>query len=841
MIFSGLNFRSLQQRYDYSFALQANVTNTTGVSLFYFSGTGAGGATEYLSFDFISGRIIDPAGRYVHNYDDNEDFTISGNVNPTDYNYYINNTPFVLSGDKDNFPIRRFFVNATGCNIDIVNLNINVSGSGNLFLSGFNDSRGVGDNQTVSGTVVHSGSGETFNVLSGEVVDGSMTGLFRYSPIAFTNKYPQDIPVSGSKAGLILSGISGIESDVPYSIPTKITTDFGIVEQTVVVTGRERIEYSFFNLPMYQNEMGNDFLTSGTGVRSGDWPLKQKTGQFTATESLSTGGAYHVSGLPIQVSLFHQHGYTGVVSNAVTGTSGTAIGRDYYGDTSVIISGGGGTGAKASGFTSLSNIGTFSGVRIYDGGSGYTSTPDIVIYSGIGEVQIREAGTGYFSPFPILFSGGLAGGNVGSGFCEVDAEFGRVSDFVIYDRGTGYYAVPSLILPIAPGISGVKLTYSGSGYGSTPDITITGGGGTGAAVKALMSYTITGINLLSSGSGFDATPVVNFHGRKGGGSGSFIRPRMSNYSVSGINVTAEGSGYTTLPTVIFPSVMGGGTGAAAVALTGSGIITGFNVLSGGSGYSSGFYPIISGGDIAVGGYSGTGYVSIDHGLRGSGFVTGFEIVSGGTEFTGEFNLFLSGGFTYATPVASVYGCQACTFYPATGLVSNGSGLGSGFITGFKLESGAGSSYPSGGSGYTSAPFLSMSGGGVVGYLSGSGEVVMPTGFSGDIVMSHGMGATAIVGSYSKDFTGQWNLFTGSGGAFYDYRSNGLISGSVKPNAGYTGSVYHFKSNGSDIGVEDNLNIKVTNVNYWDNLISVARLTVSGSGNLINHQLISGVR
>ena len=841
MIFSGLNFRSLQQRYDYSFALQANISNTTGASLFYFSGTGAAGATEYLSFDFISGRIIDPAGRYVQNYDDNEDFIISGNVNPTDYNYYINNTPFVLSGDKDNFPIRRFFVNATGCDIDIVNLDIAVSGSGNLFLSGFDDSRGVGDNQTVSGTVVHSGSGETFNILSGEVIDGSMTGLFRYSPIAFTDKYPQDIPVSGSKAGLILSGISGIESDVPYSIPTKIITDFGIVEQTVVVTGRERVEYSFFNLPMYENSLGNDFLTSGTGVRSGDWPLKQKTGQLTATQSLSTGGAYHVSGLPIQVSLFHQHGYTGVVSNAVTGTSGTTIGTNYYGNTSVIVSGGGGTGAKASGFADSANIGRFSGARIYDGGSGYTSTPDIVIYSGISAVQVREGGSGYLSPFPLLFSGGLAGGNAGSGFCDVNTTEGRVRDFVLFDRGTGYYTVPSLILPIAPGISGIKLTYSGSGYVSTPTITITGGGGTGAAVKALMSYTITGINLLSSGSGFDATPVVNFHGRKGGGSGSFIRPRMSNYSVSGINVTAEGSGYTTLPTVIFPSVMGGGTGAAAVALTGSGIITGFNVLSGGSGYSSGFYPIISGGDIAVGGYSGTGYVSIDHGLRGSGFVTGFEIVSGGTEFTGEFNLFLSGGFTYATPIASVYGCQACTFYPATGLVSNESGLGSGFITGFSLASGTGLLYPSGGSGYTGSPSFSMSGGVGFSSLSGSGELVMPTGFSGDIVMSHGMGATALVGSYSKDFTGQWNLFTGSGGAFYDYRSNGLISGSVKPNAGYTGSVYYFKSNGSDIGVEDNLNIQVTNVNYWDNLISVARLTVSGSGNLINHQLISGVR
>jgi len=457
-----------------------------------------------------------------------------------------------------------------------------------------------------------------------------------------------------------------------------------------------------------------------------------------------------------------------------------------------------------------------------------------------------------------------------------------------------------------------------------------------------MSYVITGVNLISSGSGYDATPTINLHGKKGGGTGAFIRAQMTNYSVSGISVVNGGSGYTTLPTVIF-SGYGGGTGAAAIAqfgysitgisltssgsgysgnpavlfsgggginngirgpilgvstarasgltgtdylamdftgvtgfvmvsggtgfssvpavvvsggfntgsgyaasgiaLTGDPVITGFRVISGGSGYSTGFYPLVSGGDVSAGGYSGTGYVSIDHGLRGSGFVTGFEIVSGGSEFTGQFHLVVSGGFTFATPSESVYGCQACLFYPATGLVSNVNGLGSGFITGFKLASGISLNYPSGGSGYTSTPSFSMSGGsgGVSDFLSGSGELVMPTGFSGDIVMSHGMGTTALVGSYSKEFTGQWNLLTGSGGTFYDYRSNGRISGAAQPNAGYTGSTYYFKSNGSNIGVEESLNIRVTNLNYWDNLVSVARLTVSGSGNLIEHDIISGVR
>jgi len=101
-----------------------------------------------------------------------------------------------------------------------------------------------------------------------------------------------------------------------------------------------------------------------------------------------------------------------------------------------------------------------------------------------------------------------------------------------------------------------------------------------------------------------------------------------------------------------------------------------------------------------------------------------------------------------------------------------------------------------------------------------------------------MSTNALVGSYTKDWTGQWNLLTGSGGDYYNYRDNGCISGT---GLGYTGTIYYFKSNGSDIGVEDELNIRVTNINYWDNLVSVARLTVSGSGNLMKHQLISGVR
>ena len=137
MIFSGESFRKLQEREDYTFSLQANIDNVTGAALFGFSGTGVGGSSEQFKFDFRSGRIIDPEGKYVFSYKASGDFVISGNVNHQDYNYYINDLPIVFNGSKNDFVTQKFFLDSTGCKIDTKNLIINASGSGDFYHIGF--------------------------------------------------------------------------------------------------------------------------------------------------------------------------------------------------------------------------------------------------------------------------------------------------------------------------------------------------------------------------------------------------------------------------------------------------------------------------------------------------------------------------------------------------------------------------------------------------------------------------------------------------------------------------------------------------------------------------------
>ena len=55
-------------------------------------------------------------------------------------------------------------------------------------------------------------------------------------------------------------------------------------------------------------------------------------------------------------------------------------------------------------------------------------------------------------------------------------------------------------------------------------------------------------------------------------------------------------------------------------------------------------------------------------------------------------------------------------------------------------------------------------------------------------MTSGASASGFFGDYTKDFTGVFNLLTGSGESFYNFRENGQIS---SDNLSYTGNAYVF--------------------------------------------------
>jgi tetratricopeptide (TPR) repeat protein len=77
-------------------------------------------------------------------------------------------------------------------------------------------------------------------------------------------------------------------------------------------------------------------------------------------------------------------------------------------------------------------------------------------------------------------------------------------------------------------IQGIDVTDSGAGYTTIPNITITGGGGTGATARVVLSdiQTIIGVDITNSGSAYTSAPSITITG--GGGKGAQFKATLKN-------------------------------------------------------------------------------------------------------------------------------------------------------------------------------------------------------------------------------------------------------------------------------------------------------------------------
>jgi hypothetical protein len=615
MIFSGANYRKIQEKNDYNFFLDASISNTTGNAAFGFSGSG-----EKFTFDFVEGRIIDPSNRYTFSYNSGN-FQLSGVVNDQNYNYFINDETVAFSGVKNNFKADRFFVDCTGCNLNVDNLIIN--GSGATTFTFQNMHQPLGDSGHFTGQIVVNDSEfGKFDIFSGEVLNSDLTGLF-----SILTTFSTGIESTGI---LGVSGIQNIENQTPYNFEAILYTSFGEVVKTFDISG---------TTPFYQPSLS--LTLAGSSVESGGSPNLTKDLDYLASNTLFTGSPIYATGLPINVKLSYSGGFTGQITGALTGVQILDSGVNYSNifPPEIIVSGNG-QNAIVTGVVATN--GSLTGVNVLIGGSGYSQNPTILIYSGVNSVTVNDRGYGYFSSPVVEFNGGTQGGVDATATVNVDT--GVVSSISVNSAGTRYTGVP--VISVIPGLSGVTLTSSGSGYLSEPTVFITNGGGSGAAISAL----------------------------------------------------------TGDPNSAF-----------------SGFITGFNLISGGSGY--------------------TGIPSV--------------VVSGGSP-----------------------------------------------------------------------------------NITGSGNAVLSSGFSGTVNMFSGASASGLVGNYTKEFTGVFNLLTGSGDAYYNFRNAGQIT---SDNLSYTGESIFFKENSDlQIGVESEINIKIQNYNYYDSLPMIALLTVSGSGSQLSTLEVTGI-
>lgn len=142
------------------------------------------------------------------------------------------------------------------------------------------------------------------------------------------------------------------------------------------------------------------------------------------------------------------------------------------------------------------------------------------------------------------------------------------------------------------GVYLIEVTNEGSGYdpNDPPDVTIAGGGGSGATAKALISSDgkVKWVYLTDEGSGYTSTPTVSF---SSGAATAVAKTQLSTNIVYTYEITNGGSGYTTAPLL---TIVGDGSGATAVAQVSEGVIVGVMPTAYGSGYTAASV-IISGG------------------------------------------------------------------------------------------------------------------------------------------------------------------------------------------------------------------------------------------------------
>jgi len=261
-------------------------------------------------------------------------------------------------------------------------------------------------------------------------------------------------------------------------------------------------------------------------------------------------------------------------------------GSGYSVHPSVVISGGGGTGAAAVAVMAGTRV---DSVIVTNQGTGYTGNPAITFSAttGSGAAASAYAYTGTLRP--VSFFQGRFGTVYG-----VDG-MGRG---VRWTGGTANVAPIGLHRPaVGPTItasttstgkriSAIQLVDGGRGYASSPVVTLTGGTPTqpATAQAAIVNGRVVGVRVSDPGSGYQAPPAVGFAGGLGS-SAAFTVGVLG--SVASLVITSSGTGYTSAgseaPVVTVSSSNGLSQFVGSVQVGADGAVSSVQVLNAGTG------------------------------------------------------------------------------------------------------------------------------------------------------------------------------------------------------------------------------------------------------------------
>ena len=203
---------------------------------------------------------------------------------------------------------------------------------------------------------------------------------------------------------------------------------------------------------------------------------------------------------------------------------------------------------------------------------------DEVIDTGIDAIDSQLEDLGYISTLQLIGSGTTA-----TATAQINAaNKGYIREIILNDDGSGYSSTPNVAISTAPFAAGnvnatavaittqragifsierILLTNAGLGYTEAPLVTISGGGGVGAAATAaveLSNFGIVDFTITNNGVGYAATPTVSIVGTSTSPAAAEVNLLADN-TISDILLKNAGIGYTVTPTVTIanPSLISG--------------------------------------------------------------------------------------------------------------------------------------------------------------------------------------------------------------------------------------------------------------------------------------------
>ncbi len=321
-------------------------------------------------------------------------------------------------------------------------------------------------------------------------------------------------------------------------------------------------------------------------------------GAITAITVGASGGTGYTNGMAA-VAIVDSTGsgalaYATVANGAIASVTVVAGGSGYSNNPTIVVyQYGAAYGSGQATATATASGGVVTGAVMTNLGSGYGVPPSVIVEQ---PPNWQGATGGIFAATCVHVSNGaidavypMAGGllGCGSGYSAAQPPFVLVGGGL--RNANGGLAVQSMVaINLTPtSIASVTVNHGGTGYSSSPNVTLSGGGvvGTPTISTTVTGGVITAITVTGSAT-FTSAPTVTITDTTG--SGAVATANLTGTSIASVTVPgSQGPGnFNSTPLLTFADPSGSATGAAGTVTLSGKQVQSIAFSSGGTGYTA---------------------------------------------------------------------------------------------------------------------------------------------------------------------------------------------------------------------------------------------------------------